>query len=79
MDVSLPDPWERPLLTVPEAARALGIPKRTAYQAVRDLELPTVEMGGWLRVSTRYVYEALGEPLPPRPGQPPPQVFTLED
>jgi excisionase family DNA binding protein len=66
--MELPDPWTQPLLTVREAAACLGISERTARRQISQLDLATVDLGGWRRISTRYVYETLGEPLPPRPG-----------
>jgi excisionase family DNA binding protein len=65
--MDLPDPWTQPLLTVRQAAQCLGISESTARRQISQLDLPTVDLGGWRRVATSYVYETLGLPLPPRP------------
>ena len=73
----LPDPWSQPLLTIPQAAACLGISRRTAYRRVSTMDLVTVDWEtGWRWVSTRWVYEELGIPIPPQPGAP--AVFTLD-
>ena len=50
-----------PLLTVsvPEAARLLGIGRNTAYVAARSGELPTVRIGGRIVVPVHRLAELL--------------------
>lgn len=40
-------------LTVPAAARRLGVSTRTAYRLIADEALPAVELRGLLRIPTR--------------------------
>ena len=49
---SVPDPEVRPTLTVPEAAKILGICREGAYRAARNGSLPTVKVGRAVRVPT---------------------------
>ena len=52
-DRSLPDPNERPTLTVwPDTARILGLSKASAYAAAERGEIPTVRFGRRLIVPT---------------------------
>jgi excisionase family DNA binding protein len=44
------DATERLTLTIPEAARALGIGRSLAYEAARTGELPTIRIGRRLLV-----------------------------
>jgi Helix-turn-helix domain len=41
-DRALPDPAVEPTITVPRAARILGISRNTAYAAAREGRLPTL-------------------------------------
>ena len=49
---TLPNPTERPTVTVREAAAWLGVSKSTAYQAVESGDLPVIKVGGRLLVPT---------------------------
>lgn len=51
-DVLLPDPRERPTVTVPEAGELLGLSRATAYESAGRGELPTIRMGRRLLVPT---------------------------
>lgn len=42
---ALPDPATVPTVSVDQAARALGIARRTAYEAIRRGELPALRFG----------------------------------
>lgn len=42
----------RETMTVPEAAHRLGIGRNTAYQAVKDGEIPSIRIGGRIVVPT---------------------------
>lgn len=59
----LPDPRERPLLTVPEAGEALGLGRSAAYEAVRRGDLPSLSIGRRRLVPTARLYALLGLPL----------------
>jgi hypothetical protein len=70
----LPDPFAQPLVSITQAAACLGMSRRSAYRAVKALELPTVTLGT-RKVSTRALYALLDQPLPAQPGAP--RVVTL--
>lgn len=48
----LPDPQERPTVTVPEAGHLLGLAKASAYEAAHSGQLPTIRIGRRLLVPT---------------------------
>lgn len=63
----LPDPREVPTLSVPEAARLLGVGRTAAYAAAREFErsdgrsgLPAVRVGTRFRVPTAALLRLLG-------------------
>jgi excisionase family DNA binding protein len=48
-------------LTVPDAARRLGVSTRTAYRLIEDEALPAVELRGLMRVPTAALEEWIAE------------------
>lgn len=48
----VPDPAERPTLTVAEAGRYLGLAKASAYEAVHRGQIPSIRVGRRLLVPT---------------------------
>lgn len=48
----LPDPNERPVLTVEEAGHHLGVSRATAYESVERGEIPSIRLGRRLVVPT---------------------------
>jgi excisionase family DNA binding protein len=45
----MPDPVEKPTLTVEEVAEVLGVSRSTAYDAVKTGQIPTVRINArWL-------------------------------
>lgn len=56
----LPDPAERPTLTVEEAAKLLGIGRTAAYECVRRGELPVLHFGRRLLVSVAELRRLVG-------------------
>ena len=64
----VPDPWERPLLSIEEAAEVLGHERQWGYSAARAGSLPTISVNSRLKVRTVDLYELVGLPIPaPRP------------
>jgi excisionase family DNA binding protein len=47
-------------MTIPEAARLLGISRSAAYRAVARGEIPTIRIGRRLLVPTARLYAMLG-------------------
>ncbi|MFU8841679.1 MAG: helix-turn-helix domain-containing protein [Nitriliruptoraceae bacterium] len=47
-------------MTIPEAARLLGISRSAAYRAVARGEIPTIRIGRRLLVPTAKLYRLLG-------------------
>ena len=66
----IPDPRERPTLTVKEAAALLGISLHGAYDAAHRGELPVIWIGRRMLVPTAglLVMVGLDDPPPPRGG-----------
>ena len=56
----LPDPAQRPTVTVDEAARILGISRWAAYNAAKRGDLPTLRIGGRVLVPTARLLALLG-------------------
>jgi excisionase family DNA binding protein len=52
--MSLPNPYDKPTLTVPEAAEMLRVSKSAAYAAINDGRWPTtvINVGGRIRIPT---------------------------
>lgn len=67
---TLPNPWLVPLLTVPQAAEALGVSRQTVYRAMERGELDTLTIGR-KRVRVSDLYRWVGLEVPQRPGPPP--------
>lgn len=49
-----------PTVSIPDAARLLGIGRSTAYAAVKSGELPAIRVGRRVRIPSRWIREALG-------------------
>ena len=58
--MNLPDPIERPSITVEEAAAILGISRATAYDAVREGDIPAIRIRGRLIIPTESLLRLLG-------------------
>jgi len=56
----LPNPCDRPTLSVEEAAQALGISRGSAYEAARRGDFPTIRIGRRLLVPTAALRRLLG-------------------
>lgn len=65
--VRLPDPRERPTLTIVEAGGILGLCKSSAYDAVHRGELPVIKIGRRLLVPTAALRRMLALDDEPRP------------
>ena len=49
---ALPDPADTPTISVPEAAKILGVNARTVYNAVDRGECPSIRVGRIIRIPT---------------------------
>ena len=56
----LPNPDERPTLTVDMAASVLGISRNSAYEGVRSGQIPSVRIGRRILVPTARLIDLLG-------------------
>jgi excisionase family DNA binding protein len=56
----LPDPFMRPTLTIPEAAKLLGVSKSCAYEAAKEGQLPSIQVAGRRLVPTAKLLRLLG-------------------
>jgi hypothetical protein len=57
----IPDPDERPTITVPEAGALLDLKPRTSYDAAKRGDFPVIRVGNRLKVPTaRFLREVLG-------------------
>jgi excisionase family DNA binding protein len=54
------DTAERPFLTVKELAELLRVSKRTAYALVRNGEVPSLRVGGSIRIPRAELDDQLG-------------------
>ncbi|MCP4225061.1 MAG: helix-turn-helix domain-containing protein [Actinomycetia bacterium] len=57
--MTLPDPHDKPLLTVDEVAEILNISRSTVYRRIKDGTLPSIGLGG-ARIPTAQLYRLLG-------------------
>ena len=64
----VPDPRERPVVSVPEAGELLGLGRSAAYDAVTRGELPTLRFGRRLVVPTARLRQMLGLDAADYPG-----------
>lgn len=55
----MPNPLERPTLSVEEAGEILGLSKDSAYKAVARGEIPALRIGRRLRVPTERLRQLL--------------------
>ncbi|MFC4906660.1 helix-turn-helix domain-containing protein [Actinomadura gamaensis] len=58
--MALPDPAERPTLTIPETARLLGVSRSCAYEAAKRGQLPIIKIAGRRLVLTAKLLDLLG-------------------
>ncbi len=65
--LAVPDPRERPTLTVKEAASLLGISLHGAYDAAHRGELPVIWIGRRMLVPTAALMALVGLDGPPAP------------
>lgn len=57
----IPDPDQRPTITVPEAGALLGLAPRTSYDARKRGEIPAIRVGrSWKVPTARFLREVLG-------------------
>jgi len=55
LPIVLPDPTERPTLTVDAAADILGVDRKTVYAAINSGELPCLRVGRRILISTAWL------------------------
>lgn len=55
----VPDPAERPTMTVDETASVLGVSRSTAYESIRTGDIPSIRLGRRLVVPTAAVRKML--------------------
>lgn len=67
--VPLPDPYDRPTVTVQEAGRLLGLARASAYEGVRRGEIPTIRVGRRILVPTAHLRRMLGFDAASLPGR----------
>lgn len=60
---TFPDWRETPTLSIAEAAKWMGISRPTAYAHAKSGVIPTIKIGGSVRVSTRELAELLRLPV----------------
>lgn len=53
--IVLPDPIERPTLTVDAVAEILGVDRKTVYAAINSGELPSLRVGRRILVPTSWL------------------------
>jgi excisionase family DNA binding protein len=53
--IVLPDPTERPTLTVDAVAEILGLDRKTVYTAINSGELPSIRVGRRILVPTSWL------------------------
>lgn len=64
----LPNPYDKPVLTLMEYAKLMGVGKTTAYRHVQAGSIPSVQLTKHTRgIPTAKLYEVLGFPIPPAP------------
>lgn len=61
---ALPDPIERPTVSVEEAAAILGISRGSGYEGVRTGAIPSIRIGRRLMVPTASLRKMLGHDVP---------------
>lgn len=57
---ALPDPKDRPTLTVDEAAELLGLDRKTLYGAINSGELPCLRVGRRILIPTTWLTDRIG-------------------
>ena len=55
MSTNLPDPKNRPTLSVDEVADLLGLDRKTVYASVSSGEIPSLRVGRRILVPTRWL------------------------
>jgi excisionase family DNA binding protein len=61
----IPNPADTPTVSVPEAARILGVGRAVGYAAVKSGELPAIRVGGRVLVPTAALRRLLQLDDPP--------------
>lgn len=56
-----PDPQKEPTISVERAAKVMGIARGSAYQGVKNGEIPSIRVGRRLLVPTAALLELLGQ------------------
>jgi hypothetical protein len=56
----VPDPFETPILTIPEAGQLLGLGRHASYNAARNGQIPTRQLGRKLVVPTAELLALIG-------------------
>jgi excisionase family DNA binding protein len=79
--MGLPDPRDRPLLSVAETAAILGEGEKSIYRAAESSDLPSLRIGRYVRIPTAALWELCGIPLSTceRSGTDNPTVATNSD
>ncbi|WP_173390960.1 DNA-binding protein [Actinomadura litoris] len=57
---AVPDPRERPTISVPEAGEFFGLKPAASYKAAERGEIPTIRVGRALKVPTAKFLDKLG-------------------
>lgn len=73
----LPDPVERPVLSVEEAGKLLGLGRSAAYEAVRRGEIPVLRFGRRLCVPCAALRRLVGLDEPTAPTAAPDEALRL--
>ena len=53
--ISLPDPKDRPTLSVDDVAEILGLDRKTVYSAITSGELPSLRVGRRILIPTSWL------------------------
>jgi excisionase family DNA binding protein len=69
--VQLPDPRDKPTLSVDEVAAILGFGRSSVYAAVRQGTIPALRIGSRIRIPTARLRELIGDPEQAVPASPP--------
>ena len=59
MSTNLPDPKNRPTLSVDEVADLLGLDRKTVYASVSSGEIPSLRVGRRILVPTRWLADLI--------------------
>lgn len=59
-EITVPDPYERPTISIPEAGKLLGLERSTAYDAAKRGDIPILKIGRRKVVPTARLLDLLG-------------------